>query len=113
MLGYPERSLPAWGEFVGTFPAKDPPKHHIVHLELSTAHEPFVVAPKRLLVPYMFNSKLPSSLIDQVNIFTPELVLRGFVVHLDTKRAHGELQGEDGLSSVHHEERRLTRGSIG
>jgi hypothetical protein len=99
------------GEFVGTFPAKDPSEHQIIHLELSVAHEPFMVMPKRLPVPSIFNSILPSSLIDQVDIFTMGLVLRSFVVCLDTERAHGDLRGEDNLSLVHHEERCLTRGS--
>jgi hypothetical protein len=112
-LGYPKRALLAWGELVGTFSAKDPPELQIVHLELLATQEPFVVAPKRLLVPCSFNSRLPSSLIYQVDIFMSELVLCGFVVRLDTERAHGDLWGEDGLSPVHHEGRRLTCGSTG
>jgi hypothetical protein len=107
-MGCLERALPAWGELVGTFLAKDPLEHQIVHLELPAAHESFVVAPKRLLIPCIFNSRLPSSLINQVNIFTLELVLHGFIVRLDMERAHGDLRGEDGLSPVHYEERRLT-----
>jgi hypothetical protein len=86
------------GELVGTFPAKGPSEHHIFQLELSAAHKLFVVALKCLPVPCIFNSRLPSSLINQVDIFTPKLVLRGFIVHLDMERAHGDLRGEDGLS---------------
>jgi hypothetical protein len=108
---YLEMTLLVRGEFVGTFPANDPSEHQIIHLELSVAHEPFMVMPKRLPVPSIFNSILPSSLIDQVDIFTMGLVLRSFVICLDTERAHGDLRGEDGLSLVHHEERCLTRGS--
>jgi hypothetical protein len=111
--GYPNGTLPAGGELVGTFPAKDPPEHQIVHLELSAAHKPFMVALKRLPVPCIFNSRLPSSLIDHVDIFTSKLVLRGFIVHLDTERAHGDLQGRVASTPIHHEERHLTHGSTG
>jgi hypothetical protein len=76
-------------------------------------HKPFVVALKHLPIPCIFNSRLASSLIHQVDIFMPELVLCGFVIRLDTERAHGDLRGEDGLSPVHDEEMRLTCGLIG
>jgi hypothetical protein len=92
-LGYPEGALPAGGELVGALSAKDPSEHQIVHLELPIAHEPFMVALKCLLVPCIFSSRLLSLLIDQVDIFTLELVLCGFVVYLDTERAHGDLRG--------------------
>jgi hypothetical protein len=36
---------------------------------------------------------LPSSLINVVNVITPELVLRGFIMCLDTGGAHGDVQG--------------------
>jgi hypothetical protein len=45
-----------------------------------------------------FYHRLPSSLIDEVDIFTLELVLHGFVICLDMKGAHGDLRGEDNLS---------------
>jgi hypothetical protein len=101
------------GEFVGALSAKDLPEHQTIHLELPAMHKPFVVAPKRLLVLCIFNSRLSSSLIDQVDIFTPELLLRGFIIYLDTERAHGDLRGEDCLDPVHHKERHLSRGSTG
>jgi hypothetical protein len=66
-------------------------------------HEPLMIAPEHLVVPYIFNSRLPSLLIDEVDIFTPELVLRDFVICLDTEGAHGAFWGEDGLSPVHQE----------
>jgi hypothetical protein len=34
----------------------------------------------------------------------PELVLHGFIICLDTKGAHGDLQGEDSLGPIHQEE---------
>jgi hypothetical protein len=54
-----------------------------------------------------FYCRLPSSLVNEVDIFTLELVLHGFIICLDTKGAHGDLWGEDGLGLVHQEERRL------
>jgi hypothetical protein len=68
-MGYPE----------GTFPARE----KLVHA-LLVKHKPLVVAPERLSVACIFNSILSSSLIDQVDILTSELVLRGFVICLDT-----------------------------
>jgi hypothetical protein len=47
-------------------------------------HEPLVTAVECLSVPCVLESCLPSSLIDEVDIITPELVLHGFVICLDT-----------------------------
>jgi hypothetical protein len=52
------------GKLVGTLPAKDPPKHQIVHLELHVMHEPLVVALERLAAACIFNRRLSSSLIN-------------------------------------------------
>jgi hypothetical protein len=82
-LGHAEGALPARGELVSSFSSENPPEHQIVQLELSAAHEPLLVAFECLAVPCIFNSRLPSSFIDEVDILTPELVLRGFVVCLD------------------------------
>jgi hypothetical protein len=112
-LGYPVGTFPAGGKFVHDLLAKHPPEDQIIHLELPASHEPLVVAPERLPVACIFNSSLPSSLVDQVNILTPEMVLRGFIVCLYTQRVHGDFWGKDGLGPVHHEERRLSRGSTG
>jgi hypothetical protein len=76
-LGYPEGTFPTRGKFVHALPVKHPPKNQIIHLELSASHEPLVVALERLSVACIFNSRLPSSLIDQVDILMLELVLRG------------------------------------
>jgi hypothetical protein len=46
-------------------------------------------------------------------MFTSELALHGFIICLDTQRAHVDLWGEDSLSLIHHEEMRLSRGSTG
>jgi hypothetical protein len=64
-----------------------------------------MIALERLAVPCIFNSRLPSSLVDEVDVFMPELVLHGFIVCLDMEGAHGDLRGEDGLDPVHQEER--------
>jgi hypothetical protein len=110
-LGYPEGTFLTGGKFVHALPVKHPPEEKIIHLELFALHEPLVVAPECLSVTCIFNSRLPSSLIYQVNIVTPELVLRGFIICRDTQRAQGDFGGKDGLGPIHHEERRLSHGS--
>jgi hypothetical protein len=55
-----------------------------------------------------FYHRVSSLLIDEVDIFTPELVLPGFIICLDMEGACGDLRGEDGLSPVHQEERSLS-----
>jgi hypothetical protein len=112
-LDYPVGTFPVGGKFVHALPAKHPPKDQIIQLELPASHEPLVVAPERLPVAFIFNSSLSYSLIDQVDILMPELVLRGFIICLNTQRAHGDFQGKDGLGPIQHEERRLSRGSTG
>jgi hypothetical protein len=84
-----------------------------MHLELSAMHEPPMIAPERLVVPCIFNSRLPSSLVDEVNVITPELILRGFVICLFMEGAHGDLQEEDDLRPVHQEEGRLSSSPAG
>jgi hypothetical protein len=112
-LGYPVGTFPAGGKFVHALPAKHPPENQIIHLELPVLHKPLVVAPKRLPVACIFNSSLSFLLIDQVDILTPELVQRDFIICLNTQRAHGDFWGEDDLGPVHHEERCLSHGSTG
>jgi hypothetical protein len=112
-LGYPVGTFPAGGKFVYALLAKHPPKDQIIHLELPASHELLAVALERLLVACIFNSSLPSSFIDQVDILTPELFLRDFIVCLYTQRAHGDFREKDGLGRIHHEEMRLSRGSTG
>jgi hypothetical protein len=83
-LGHLEGDLPARGEIVSTLSSEHPPEHQIFHLELSAMHEPLLVAFECLAVPCIFYSRLLSSLINEVDIFMMELVLRGFVICLDT-----------------------------
>jgi hypothetical protein len=94
-MGYPKGSLPVGGELVGTLPSEHPPEH----------------PPECLAVPCIFNSRLSSSFVDKVDIFTLELVLCGFIVCLDTEGAQVDFQGEDGLSPVHQKERRFIGGT--
>jgi hypothetical protein len=47
-------------------------------------HKPLVVALEPLVVLCILESCLPSSFINKVDIITSELVLRGFVVCLNT-----------------------------
>jgi hypothetical protein len=89
-LGYPIGTFLAGGKFVHALPAKHPFEGQIIHLELPASHELLVVAPERMPVACIFNSILPSSLVDQVDILTSELVLRVFVICLDTQRDHGD-----------------------
>jgi hypothetical protein len=67
-----------------------------------------MIASERLAVPCIFNSRLPSSFVDEVDVITSELVLRGFIVCLDTEGAHDDFRRDDGLSPVYQEERRLS-----
>jgi hypothetical protein len=106
-LGHAEGALPARGELVSSFSSKHPPEHQIVHLKFSAVHEPVLVAFECLEVLCIFNSKLSSSFIDEVDILASELILRGFVVYLYTYGAHGDFSREDDLSPVDHKERRL------
>jgi hypothetical protein len=50
-----------------------------------------MIASECLMVPCILDSYLPSSLIDEVDVLTSELVLCDFVVCLDTKGAHFDL----------------------
>jgi hypothetical protein len=93
--------------------SKNVPEHQIIHLKLPTMHELLVTASERLSVPCILNNCFPSSLINEINIITSELVLRGFVVCLDMAGAHGDFWGEDNPSPVYQEERCIPRGSTG
>jgi hypothetical protein len=83
-LCHPERTLPAGGELVCAFMGEYASEHQILCLELPTMHELLVIALEHLMVLCFSESCLLSLLIDEVDIITPELVLRGFVVCLDT-----------------------------
>jgi hypothetical protein len=83
-LGHVKGALPTGGELVSSFSSEHPPEHQIIHLELSATYEPLLVAFECLAVLCICNSRLPSSFIDEVDILTPELVLRGFIVCLNT-----------------------------
>jgi hypothetical protein len=74
------------------------PEHQIVHLELPTMHKPLVVAPECLAVPCISESCLPSLFVNEVDIITPELVQRGFVVSLNTRGDHGDFWGITALA---------------
>jgi hypothetical protein len=89
-LCHPKRTLPAEGELVCSFTGKYALEHQIIHLELATMYEPFVIASKCLAVPCFSESYLPSLFIDKVYIITLELVLRNFVVFLSTGGDHGD-----------------------
>jgi hypothetical protein len=108
-----EGTLPAGGEFVGTLPSEHPPYYQIIHLELSATHELLLVVLERLAVLCIFNRRLPSSLIDKVDIFAPELVLRDFIICSDMEGTHGDFRGEDNLGLIHQKERCFSSGPTG
>jgi hypothetical protein len=112
-LCHVEGTLPAGGELVCAFTGQYAPEHHVAHLKLPATHESLVIALEHLTVPCISDSCLPSSLVDEINIITPELVLRGFIICLDTGGAHGDFWGEDDLSPVHQEESSLPYGPTG
>jgi hypothetical protein len=71
------------GELVQAFLGKYASDYQIVHLELPTMHKPLVIVLERLALE-------PSCFINQVNFITPELVLHGFIVCLNTGGDHGD-----------------------
>jgi hypothetical protein len=89
-LCYPEGTLPAGGEFIHAFTGEYAPEHQVIHLEPPATHEPLVIASERLMVPCVSDICLPSLLIDEVDVITSELVLRGFIIFLDMGGAHGD-----------------------
>jgi hypothetical protein len=64
-----------------------------------------------MVVPCIFNSRLSSSFIDKVDIFTLELVLRSFIVCPDMEGDHGDFRWEDDLSPKHQKERCFSGGA--
>jgi hypothetical protein len=107
-----KRTLPAGGELVCAFTGKYAPEYLIVHLELPTIHEPLVIVLERLMVPCILESCLPSSFIDKVNIITPELVLRSFIVCLNTRGGYSDFWGggDNSFIPIHQKERCISRG---
>jgi hypothetical protein len=83
-LGHAKGALPDGGELVSSFSSEHSSEHQIIHLELSAAHEPLLASFECLTVPCIFNSRLQPSFIDEVDILTPELVLRGFIICMYT-----------------------------
>jgi hypothetical protein len=77
-------------ELVCTFIGKYAPLHQIIHLEPPIMHRPLVIVPEGLAVPCISESCLPSSFVDEVDIITPELDLRNFIVCLNTRGDHGD-----------------------
>jgi hypothetical protein len=55
--------------------------------------EQLMIAPESVALQCILDSCLRSLLVNEVDVITPELVLRGFVVCLDTKGTHGDIRG--------------------
>jgi hypothetical protein len=58
--------------------------------------EQLMIVPESLALQCILDSCLRSSLVNEVDVITPELVLRGFVICLDTKGTHGDIRGRGG-----------------
>ena len=63
--------------------AQDPSEDEVASPELPTVHEPLVIALERLVVACILDCCSPSSLVNEVDIVTPLLLLHGFVKSLD------------------------------
>jgi hypothetical protein len=75
-------------------------------------HKPLVVAPELLAILCISESYLPSSFIDDVGIIMPELVLRDFIVCLNTRGDHGDFWGRNSFDPIHQKERCLPHGPL-
>src|SRR6185503_5312613 len=78
-----ERPLPAGGEFVEPRSVQDPSEDEVASPELPTVHEPLTVAPERLVVACISDRCSPPSLVNEVHVVAPQLLLHGFVKGLD------------------------------
>ena len=78
-----EGPLPAGGEFVEPRSVQDPSEDEVASPELPTVHEPLMIAPERLVVACVSDCCSPSSLVDEVDIITPLLLLHKFIKSLD------------------------------
>jgi hypothetical protein len=76
-------------------------------------HEPLVVAHERLVVPCISDGRLPSTLVDKVHVFTPQLFLHRLLESLDPRGAHDDFWGKKGFGPVDQEEWGLPGGSAG
>jgi hypothetical protein len=76
-------------------------------------HELLLIASECFAVLCIFNSRLPSSFINKVDIYMPEVVLRSFIICLDIEEAHGDFWGEDDHNPIHRKERCSSDGLTG
>jgi hypothetical protein len=63
-------------------------------------HEPLVVTPEHLVVPCISYGCLPSVLVNEVHVFTPQLSLHRFLKSLDPRGTHDDFLGKTGFSPV-------------
>jgi hypothetical protein len=87
-------------------------EQQIIHPELPAMHKLLMIALKRLVIPCILESCLPSSFINKVDIITPELVLHDFVIFLNMGKGNGNFWGDNSFSPIHQEERHLPRGPV-
>ena len=62
---------------------QDLSEDEVASLELPTVHEPLTVAPERLVVACISDRCSPPSLVNEVHVIAPQLLLHGFVKGLD------------------------------
>ena len=62
---------------------QDPSEDEVTSPELPTVHEPLMIAPERLVVECISDCCSPPSLVNEVHVVTPQLLLHGFVKGLD------------------------------
>jgi hypothetical protein len=98
-LSHSDGTLLPGGELVHSIMGKNVSEHQIVHLELPTMHEPLVILSERLMIPCILESCLPSSLVDEVDMITSTLVLRGFIVCLDMGRGGETMVTSRGITT--------------
>jgi hypothetical protein len=74
-------------------------------------HEPLVVTLERLVVPCISDCCLPSVLVDEDHVLTPQLFLHRLINRLDPSGAHKGFRGKAGIDLVDQEERGLLGSS--
>jgi hypothetical protein len=76
-------------------------------------HEPLVVAPERLVVPFISDRRSPSMFVDEVHVLTRYLFLHRLIERLDPWGAHNDFRGKAGFGPIDQEEWGLPGGSAG
>ena len=95
---------------VETFPGEDSPQDKVPCLEGARADMAAVVAMEILLVPCRSQGCIAAEPFEQQQVVVAELVQLGLLEGQDSRRAMGDLAGEDSFSAVDEGERHFTSG---